>query len=267
MREPTAKVREPQGLAVRAARAVTAWALENWRGHAVAVAVGVFMALVGAFGTDGAPLGPRLFYWLTLMIGGSLVGLAIGPAVSKRPRIGERRVLTWAVVTVLVTAPVTLFVWWFTGLMFGGASFGTLPNFFLATGIVSAGMTALMMLVNTPGAVTHAPPSGAPPRVRFLERLPPKLMGAVLYAVEAEDHYLRLHTSKGADLLLFRLADAIAELDGLEGAQTHRSWWVARDAVKETRRDGARAVLVLTNGVEAPVSRPNVKALKEAGWI
>ena len=64
-----------------------------------------------------------------------------------------------------------------------------------------------------------------------------------------------------------RLSDAIAELEGLEGAQTHRSWWVARDAVESTRRDGDKFVLVLKGGVEAPISRPNVRALREAGWL
>ncbi len=66
--------------------------------------------------------------------------------------------------------------------------------------------------------------------VRFAERLPAKLRGAVIYAVSAQDHYLRLHTSKGSDLFLMRVSDAIAELDGSEGAQTHRSWWVVREA-------------------------------------
>ena len=102
--------------------------------------------------------------------------------------------------------------------------------------------------------------------MRFAERLPAKLKGAVIYAVSAEDHYLRLHTSKGSDLILMRLSDAIAELEGLEGAQTHRSWWVARDAVESARRDGDKMVLTLKGGGEAPVSRPNVKPLRDAGW-
>jgi DNA-binding LytR/AlgR family response regulator len=64
-----------------------------------------------------------------------------------------------------------------------------------------------------------------------------------------------------------RLSDAIAELEGLEGAQTHRSWWVAREAVESARRDGDRVTLVLKSGAEAPVSRPNVRPLREAGWF
>ncbi len=113
---------------------------------------------------------------------------------------------------------------------------------------------------------THAAaPGGSPPA--FLKRLPPKLRGAELYAVEAQDHYLRLHTSRGSDLILMRLADALEELEGLEGARTHRSWWVAREAVQGARREGARAVLQLPGGREAPVSRTYLQALRQDGWF
>ena len=71
----------------------------------------------------------------------------------------------------------------------------------------------------------------------------------------------------GSDLVLLRMSDALRELAGLDGTRTHRSWWVARDAVESTRRDGDRIVLVLKGGAEAPVSRPNVRALREAGWF
>jgi DNA-binding LytR/AlgR family response regulator len=96
--------------------------------------------------------------------------------------------------------------------------------------------------------------------------LPLKLRGAEVWAVEAEDHYLRLHTSKGQDLILLRLSDAVAELEGVEGAQTHRSWWVAKAAVRDARRGDGRATLTLANGVEAPVSRAYARTLREAGW-
>jgi DNA-binding LytR/AlgR family response regulator len=85
--------------------------------------------------------------------------------------------------------------------------------------------------------------------------------------VEAEDHYLRLHTSKGQDLILMRLADALAELDGLQGARTHRSWWVARAAVRQVERADGRATLTLEGGLQVPVSRVHIKILREAGWF
>jgi DNA-binding LytR/AlgR family response regulator len=59
----------------------------------------------------------------------------------------------------------------------------------------------------------------------------------------------------------------LAELQGIEGAQVHRSWWVARDAVSSSRRVDGRLVLVLRNGTETPVSRTFTRALKEDGWL
>jgi len=63
-----------------------------------------------------------------------------------------------------------------------------------------------------------------------------------------------------------RLGDAIEELQGLEGAQVHRSWWVARAAIADVRRGDGRAVLTLVSGAEVPVSRTYAPQLRAAGW-
>jgi hypothetical protein len=235
----------------------------------VAAAAGVFLALVGALGTDELPLGLRLAYWTPLMMGGAFVGHAVSLAVGRLVRPEMNPWIFGAVLSVALTLPITVVVLAYTGVMFGSEF--SARAFLAMVGpvfVICIAMTALMLLVNWPGRVTHAPPPGtAPASVRFLDRLPPKLKGAALYAVSAEDHYLRLHTSKGSDLILMRLADALSELEGLEGAQTHRSWWVAKDAVESARRDGDRLTLTLKGGAEAPVSRPNAKPLREAGWF
>ena len=137
-----------------------------------------------------------------------------------------------------------------------------LPQVFL----VSLSMTALSFLVRRGPTETHASPPNAPPP-KFLQRLTPKLKGAEVWAIEAEDHYLRLHTSLGQDLILMRLSDAVRELEGIEGAQTHRSWWVAREAVTEVERGEGRATLTLKGGTMVPVSRAYSKALRAAGWF
>jgi hypothetical protein len=269
MREPTEELREPHGFAVRASRMAQGYVRENWKSYAAAAAAGGFLAAIAAFGTEDVPLPQRLLYWVPMMLGGAAIGNVIGAFAARRPKIGESRIAIWAVVTVLVTIPTTLLVWAVSGGLFtADRSLAALPYFIGPVMTVSAAMTAVIMLVNQPGPATHAPSPGAPaPKVRFLERLPAKIMGGAIWAVEAEDHYLRIRTSKGSDLILMRLADAMAELDGIEGAQVHRSWWVARAGVAEVKRDGARVTLVLQDGAEAPVSRPNVKPLREAGWI
>jgi len=72
-------------------------------------------------------------------------------------------------------------------------------------------------------SVGNSSAENAAPAV-FLERLPVRLRGSELYAVEAQDHYLRLHTSKGADLILMRLSDAIDDAldDPLDHTRVHR---------------------------------------------
>ena len=76
----------------------------------------------------------------------------------------------------------------------------------------------------------------------------------------------RLHTSLGEALILLRLADAVRELASVEGLQTHRSWWVAKQGLADVTRGDGRVTLKLKSGVEAPVSRTYQKAVKDAGW-
>lgn len=235
----------------------------------MAAGAGVFLALVGAMNTGQLPVWVRLAYWTPLMVGGAFVGHATTAVINRFVRADMNPWIFGVLLASALTVPITFVVWAYTGWVFGAdMSTHTLAAMVGPVFVISSGMTALMLLVNWPGRVTHAPAPGAPaPSVRFMERLPAKLKGAVIYAISAEDHYLRLHTSKGSDLILMRLGDAITELEGLEGMQTHRSWWVARDAVESVRRDGDRIVLALKGGAEAPVSRPNVKPLREAGWL
>jgi DNA-binding LytR/AlgR family response regulator len=105
-----------------------------------------------------------------------------------------------------------------------------------------------------------------PPPAPFLDRLPPHLRSGLI-ALEMEDHYVRAHTAGGSALVLLRMRDAVAELAGIEGMQVHRSWWVARSAVREAVASGRNVTLRLERGIEAPVARSSITALREAGWL
>lgn len=274
MHQPTPRLRERRPAATRASPRAAGIALGLARSIAIAAVAGLFLAYAGAFGTMAAPLPQRLGYWITTMELATLVGAAIFLPpylmgwLTKRPLVGS------VIVALVMSAPLTVLVW-FLGPQFFPDFMATdpktLPGYFPPVFLVSVLMTAINHLAADHAArrkaqITHAAPAGAAPP-KFLERLPVRLRGGELYAVEAEDHYLRLHTSKGSDLILMRLADAVAELDGLEGARTHRSWWVAKAAVADARRSDGRGTLVLKNGVEVPVSRSYAAALREAGWF
>ena len=243
------------------------------RGLVVASLVGVFLATTGAFGSANAPYVQRLAYWVLMMILGGLWGHLCSRIVTRFINVDDRPWLTVAVMTAVITGPLSVIVWAATGLFFAQKLYplAALPQLFGPVLVVTLAVTTVNVFLGRAQPVqTHAAPASpapaSPPPVRFLDRLPLKLRGATLHAVQAEDHYLRLHTDRGSDLILMRLSDAVEELEGLEGARTHRSWWVARSAVRGVDRGDGRATLTLENGFSAPVSRRYARTLREADW-
>lgn len=104
-------------------------------------------------------------------------------------------------------------------------------------------------------------------RPRLYARLTPRFQADVV-ALESEDHYVRVHGRDGhSELLLMRLRDAIAEMDGSPGEQVHRSWWIARDAVKQVLGAGRSRQLLLVDGTKAPVARDSVDRLQRSGFL
>jgi len=237
----------------------------------------VFLAVSGAFGSESVAFLPRVAFWILGIGLGGAIGGGIADACDRRGW-PEGAWTSFAFVAVATALPATALIWVLDEVLLLDGRFdvrqlaGLVPPVFLVTLI----MSALNTLVGRRPVMTHAPPAvaeaGGPVQVaraapRLFDRLPGKLRGGELWAIEAEDHYLRLHTSRGSDLILLRLADALVELEGIEGAQTHRSWWVARAAVEGARRAEGRATLLLKGGLEAPVSRTYARALREAEWF
>ena len=74
-------------------------------------------------------------------------------------------------------------------------------------------------------------------------------------------------TDCGEELILLRLSDALKELELVDGLQTHRSWWVARNGVAESKSKSGKHVLVLKSGGVASISRSFLKSVREAEYI
>lgn len=278
---------------------------KEWaRDFAIATFVGLFLAFLGPFDTYAEPLEKRLvgfltIAWLTtpaffpiLRLGrhaGQLMGLSIwvtapaACAVATLPvavivtavgpllwgaHVGwdDLGVIYFQMLAINVPVPVAFII---LRRLLANAPADTVA-FALAQGHAR---TASPVGVDVPGDVRIGPDVevganvqiGRRSRPRLFDRLPAGF-GEIL-ALQAEDHYVRVHARTGSALILIRLADAIAELDGLEGLQVHRSWWVAKGAVAEAKPEGRRMSLMLTNGAEAPVTRENVALLKEKGWV
>jgi hypothetical protein len=241
----------------------------HWRSFVVAVIAAVFMSAIGAFESGRLPPVERTVYWLIMLVVGTFLGSTLMTLLRGLRFLDDRPWTQSVVFTLLLWAPATVMVGVVLTVMVH-APWGV--DILVANAwpvlMVTAAMVALNNLADREPAQTHAAvqPDEAPPPA-FLQRVPIRLQGADLYAVEAQDHYLRLHTSKGSDLILMRLSDAIAELEGIEGAQVHRSWWVARESIAEAERGDGRATLTLKDGSQVPVSRTYARMLRERKWI
>ncbi|GLR47459.1 LytTR family transcriptional regulator DNA-binding domain-containing protein [Sphingomonas astaxanthinifaciens] len=251
------------------------WLREGLVSLAVVALVGLVLAALGPFGSfANGSFVDRLGYWLAAVLVGfcvfrPIVFLADWAVRSlDLPRAGA------LVAAVLVAAlPGTLAIAWLNGALRGGMPpLGGLAPLYLNVAIVGALVTGLFVALEKRPVVLPAEPSPQPPiapvsRPAFLDRLPPDWRGE-LRALEMEDHYVRAHGPQGrSHLLLMRMADAERELSGVEGERVHRSWWIARAAVEGVRRDGRRLFLRLGGGLEAPVSRDRVPALRQRGWL
>jgi hypothetical protein len=243
--------------------------------------LGVLLAVMGPFGTFQMPLPVRLLYWVGLALVGYACYRPIGALVtSLGPRLDLPEWPLWFAACLLASVPVTLAVFW-AGQLPGPFALPTFDSFartYPYVLLVGSGVTVLFhqierrkagprvddqTLAPAPQSAVDALPTAD---ARFLDRLPAHL-GSDLLALEMEDHYVRAHTALGSEMILLRMRDAVAELEGIDGAQVHRSWWVARDAVEDVKRDGRNLRLLLPGGLEAPVSRTRVTELKEAGWF
>ena len=229
-------------------------------------AIGVVMAFLGPFGSSQRPLFERFVYWQLCMVGGGIIGIAIDAPLRKLLSGFWPRLLS---VSVLMTPPVTGLVGlvnhWLSGMRLGPANIAA--PWFQVFVVCFAAMLFRQLVWSRAPEATAAPETPGDPAETFRQRLSAKRRAAALIAVEAEDHYLRVHTDAGAELITARFGDALAELARAPGFQTHRSWWVAADAIDEVRWRRGRGEAKLKCGLTVPISRSQAAPLKAAGWF
>lgn len=219
---------------------------------ALAALFAAFLATSGALDTEAASHLPRLAYWLfvALLSTAALEGaqrLAARHAPGAAP--SRLRFLGLALLVLPLTAVATLSC----KLLFGGQpSIGGFAHLLPGmTGILAGLQLVLALFAPASPPAAAAEPAAARPGAPFCEALPLPLRRAAIEAVEAEDHYVRVHTDAGAALIRMRFGDAVTALADREGLRPHRSWWVAADAVVALGRTEIR----LRSGTAVPVSR------------
>lgn len=224
--------------------------------------VGTFLAILGPYNTSGLGWPWIWFYWVGLIALGAGAGQLAGWVLYKAFP-GLSHFIAYPIIAALVSLPVAAAVIIIQGVVGPLPSMADWPLIYFFVLVISIAVALLTFMLERPDRQEIASGMGR----ALTDKLPVRMRTADLYALESEDHYLRVHTSAGNVLILMRLGDAIAAVETIEGAQTHRSWWVAKAAIEDASKSGGRAELVLTGGLKAPVSRTYYPKLRESGWI
>jgi membrane-bound metal-dependent hydrolase YbcI (DUF457 family) len=114
--------------------------------------------------------------------------------------------------------------------------------------------TALVRAPETEGASASSAP------------LPDRLLDLIL-CLQMEDHHVRYYTAGGSQLHFAPMRDVVQQLGTERGLQVHRSWWVARSAVRGATGDSRSLELILTTGLKVPVARSRVAMVRAEGWM
>jgi len=228
--------------------------------------VGALMTALGPYRTLDVPTPLRAAYWLAAVIGAGLLGIGLDALLGPKLRGFWLRV---GVVSLTMTLPVTLYIYALNAMMLDlPRRWWLLPQlagqvFIVALLIMALRGLAWRRVVETRTVI--APPLPEAERT-FRLRLSAKRRSAKLIALEAEDHYVRVHTEAGSELLLMRFSEAVEELAQAHGYRLHRSWWAAAEAVEAVRWKRGGGEARLAGGIVAPVSRSCASTLKQAGW-
>ena len=232
---------------------------------ALVLGIGVLLGFAGPFGSYPPLSAPvRYAFWIGMAFAGYAAALAAGKLVPETSFPNPD--LRLAAVAIASALPLTFVAAWAIPLVRPGHQYQPLqlPALFVAAAAVQ--LAIVFTAMRKPGATPRPPPSrsldrpGAFPPA-LLSRLPNRLGGDIV-ALEAEDHYLRVHTALGSDLVLMRLSDAVAAIEPDLGLQVHRSWWVAEDAIRGIVRSEQRSHIELRNGLLVPVGRTYSAAVR-----
>jgi hypothetical protein len=228
--------------------------------------VGLLMTVLGPYRTLDVPDLLRAAYWLGAVIGAGLAGILVDSTLGPRvPRFWMRI----AAVSLVATLPVTPIIYALNAVML------SLPRRPWLMPQLAGQVLVIMVLVMALRALLWrrivetrtivAPPLPGAERT-FRLRLSAKRRGARLIALEAEDHYVRVHTDVGSELVAMRFSEAVEELAQAHGYRLHRSWWASAEAIESVKWKRGTGEARLTGGIVAPVSRSCATFLKEAGW-
>ena len=239
--------------------------LGKWRGLVSAVAIGALLGVMGPFGSQTAfSTTAKYAFWMVNSLAGFGAAIAADRLLQSTSP-GSRTLTRLIAVAAASAVPMTFFVAWTMGVVQPGRTFSPLQllALFPFVALIQLFLARVIAPDDPPTITGPVEQPAAPPEYPrdFVSKLPASLRRDIL-ALEAEDHYVRVHTLHGSALVLMRLADAAALIDSRLGLRVHRSWWVARDGVRALETTSGRTIARLVDDTAVPISRSYLPAAR-----
>ena len=235
----------------------------------------VLAAVAGPFGTyEATTFVERLAYWAVVVVSSSVVGRTTH-WLAKRYLGQNRAVLADAVSFAIITVAYTPVLWFVTNGLFKFWSLEGPPpltRLVLYVAVITASVLAFRRLVPEPenvgyfGGAADRETGAGPAGPRLARRLPDDFVGPIL-RLTGNDHFVDVVTAAATHSIRLRFRDAIDEMDTVQGYCTHRSHWVAQEAISGVEKSGGKIRLQLSNGDRVPVSRKYKPDLEGAGVL
>ncbi|MEO1013957.1 MAG: LytTR family DNA-binding domain-containing protein [Pseudomonadota bacterium] len=223
----------------------------------------ILFSFAGAYDTDEIALGHRLLLWT--VIPGLIVGQTI---LVRKPLRDAPSAAQFALATPIVVALAALQIHAlkFTPLVPHAPD--PILGFVLFVAPAAAPIAMAVLAAEIAGDGVRDEPRDKPAPAPVIGGELNALVLADIHWLKSHDHYLEVGLADGQKRFVRgRISDAAQLLGNVDGAQVHRSWWVARRAVERAETRGRDRILRLRGGVDAPVGRTRVKRLRETGWF
>lgn len=229
------------------------------------IGVALAVVLIGPFGqADRFLLTHRAGLWLFYLLAGLPMLALILMALRRRvPGRGVLRSCAVIGLSVLLASPLLLAMVEAIGLVEGRPLPSGLRDYGRA--LLEAAVLALPFAVLLDRGLNLFMPEAVRAAVPTAKAIDVTRFGDI-HAFSAEGHYVRLFTAQGERFVDVAFSEMLAACRSLNGAQVHRSWWVAQGEIDVAGRKGSSAEIRLRSGLRVPVARRRLRALRQRGW-
>ncbi len=251
----------------------TYFALREVRRHysspkvlAAILGIALILGMSGPFGTSAfMRMGPLIVYWVIISFTTFAAGTFVGAMAANYCRANN--LPQWMSITLTSIGTGVAAIMIVVGINWAALGLppttpGYLGSLVITTFITATIIAVILFFTDMSGANSVPVRNG----IQLLDRLSFEKRGSLI-SLSVADHYVEVTTTKGQELVLMRLSDAIGECQDAKGMQVHRSHWIALDQVVSAKRSGDRAILTMSDGRDIPVSRSYIPAIKDAGLL